>query len=196
MSSHHFVKEGQEPAILILDPVSFHTVESMLEWSPLIIVADLAVEVVLTWGIKIDVVISDTAATESMLEKLMPQTPVEFLHFASAADPATTAIEFLINTRHSAVAILASNPPALFDRLALVSHSITITVLNHEIRWSRIASGGYKKWLAKNTEIWIKGIHHLPPSVLDALGADRFKVVADGFLLLTQDDLFWVGEAL
>ena len=59
MSSHHFVKEGQEPALFILDNIPFQYAESLLEWVPLVMVADRALENVLHWGIKIDVVLQD-----------------------------------------------------------------------------------------------------------------------------------------
>ena len=47
MSSHHFVKEQQEPAVFILEVegISFETVAPLLEWSPTLLVAQEAVEV-------------------------------------------------------------------------------------------------------------------------------------------------------
>ena len=46
MSSHHFVKEQQEPAVFILDVegISFDTVAPLLEWSPTLLVVQEAVE--------------------------------------------------------------------------------------------------------------------------------------------------------
>ncbi len=52
MSSHHFVKEGQEPALFILDNIPFHYAESLLEWVPLVMVADRALGKCVTLGNK------------------------------------------------------------------------------------------------------------------------------------------------
>ena len=42
MSSHHFVKEGQEPALLIMDALSLALIEPLLEWAPQVIVCENA----------------------------------------------------------------------------------------------------------------------------------------------------------
>ena len=57
MSSHHFVKEDQEPALIIADAsaVSFEKIQELLEWSPTVIVMESSLEMVLSWGIKMDV---------------------------------------------------------------------------------------------------------------------------------------------
>ena len=60
MSSHHFVKEQQEPAVFILDAEHIHLdrISGLLEWVPTILVSEKALDRVLSWGIKIDVILA------------------------------------------------------------------------------------------------------------------------------------------
>ena len=56
MSSHHFVKEKQEPALIIADLDGFDEeyLGQLLEWSPTVLVPSHLVEKVISLGIKID----------------------------------------------------------------------------------------------------------------------------------------------
>lgn len=61
MSSHHIVRDDQEPALIIAngEACSLSLLNQLLEWSPLVIVLDSAIERVIELGIKIDVLIGD-----------------------------------------------------------------------------------------------------------------------------------------
>lgn len=61
MSSHHIVRDDQEPALIIANGAacSDELLGQLLEWSPLVIVLDSAIERVLNLGIKIDVLLGD-----------------------------------------------------------------------------------------------------------------------------------------
>lgn len=61
MSSHHYVKEGQEPALVIANGAacSYDILTSLMEWCPYIVVLDGAYERVSALQIKPDVVIGD-----------------------------------------------------------------------------------------------------------------------------------------
>lgn len=61
MSSHHIVRDDQEPALIIAngEACSIELLNQLLEWSPLVVVLDSAIERVLELGIKVDVLIGD-----------------------------------------------------------------------------------------------------------------------------------------
>src|SRR6188768_1189225 len=82
MSSHHFVKEGQEPALIIAngEACSTELLGQLLEWSPLVMVLDGAVLRVLELHIKIDVVLGDFDHNINMQELLKEQQPVKIIH--------------------------------------------------------------------------------------------------------------------
>lgn len=61
LSSHHIVRDEQEPALLIANGEScqFELLGQLLEWSPVVVVLDSAIWRVLDFGIKIDVLLGD-----------------------------------------------------------------------------------------------------------------------------------------
>lgn len=61
MSSHHIVFDDQEPALIIAngESCSNELLNQLLEWSPLVVVLDRAIDRVLQLGIKVDVLIGD-----------------------------------------------------------------------------------------------------------------------------------------
>lgn len=61
MSSHHIVRDDQEPALIIANGAecSKELLGQLLEWSPLVIVLDSAIERVVELGIKVDVLLGD-----------------------------------------------------------------------------------------------------------------------------------------
>lgn len=61
MSSHHIVRDDQEPALIIAngESCSQSLMQQLLEWSPLVIVLDSAIERVIQLNIKVDVLLGD-----------------------------------------------------------------------------------------------------------------------------------------
>ncbi|WP_294821623.1 thiamine diphosphokinase [uncultured Flavobacterium sp.] len=61
MSSHHIVRDDQEPALIIANGAecSSELMGQLLEWSPFVVVLDSAIERVMQLGIKVDVLLGD-----------------------------------------------------------------------------------------------------------------------------------------
>lgn len=61
MSSHHIVRDDQEPALIIAngEACSAELLNQLLEWNPLVVVLDSAITRVLELGIKVDILIGD-----------------------------------------------------------------------------------------------------------------------------------------
>ena len=82
MSSHHIVRDDQEPALIIANGASC-TIEllgQLLEWSPLVIVLDSAMERVLELGIKVDVLLGDFDRGFDPNYYKEKQFPLEIVH--------------------------------------------------------------------------------------------------------------------
>jgi thiamine pyrophosphokinase len=58
-SSHHIVRDDQEPALIIASCLRSELLGQLLEWSPLVIVLDSAMERVMKLDIKVDVLLED-----------------------------------------------------------------------------------------------------------------------------------------
>jgi thiamine pyrophosphokinase len=109
MSSHHFVKEGQEPALIIAngEACSTELVGQLLEWSPYIVVLDGAIYRVLELGIKIDVVLGDFDRAIDIDLLMKDQQPVEIIHTPDQnKTDLQKGIEFLIAKGYGSVNII------------------------------------------------------------------------------------------
>ncbi len=82
MSSHHIVREDQEPALIIANgaPCSKELMGQLLEWSPLVVVLDSAIERVLELGIKIDVLLGDFDREFNAEQYREAQYPLEIVY--------------------------------------------------------------------------------------------------------------------
>jgi thiamine pyrophosphokinase len=82
MSSHHIVRDDQEPALIIANGASCHEelLGQLLEWQPLVIVLDAAIERVLDLNIKVDVLLGDFDRGFDPNEILKSQFPIEIVH--------------------------------------------------------------------------------------------------------------------
>jgi hypothetical protein len=192
MSSHHFVKEGQEPALLIIDPLGLTLAEPLLEWSPLVVCSSYAVERVLDWGIKLDVVIAPENLVEELKPKLATQAPLKILS-SDNNHVLETALYFLITLKQPAVNILAKDETSLFSALENFTDKINISVITPSIRWSAISSD-YKKWLPSKSKIYLYNYHGSPTSDNLTNKNGYWEVAVDGFVELSGSRPFWLGE--
>lgn len=111
MSSHHFVKEDQEPALIIANGQACKNelLFSLLEWNPYVVVLDGAVERVLSLGIKFDALLGDFDRLGSDPEIFTAQPGVEIVHTPDQnKTDLEKAIEFLIQKNHKGVNIVWS----------------------------------------------------------------------------------------
>ncbi|WP_430612404.1 thiamine diphosphokinase [Flavobacterium sp. JP2137] len=81
MSSHHIVRDDQEPALIIANGASCspELMGQLLEWSPLIIVLDAAMDRVMQLGIKVDVLLGDFDRGYDPETYLSYQYPLEII---------------------------------------------------------------------------------------------------------------------
>jgi hypothetical protein len=194
MSSHHFVKEGQEAALVVVDPPQFHSIASVLEWSPLVIVFEDALDEVLSWSIKIDVVACAPASVDEMSRKLEHQAPTRFLTLAREGRDLEDVLDFLIQEDHSSVMVAQTNVDGIMDRLTSVQ-KIRLSLITGGIRWSLIATGSYDKWLSVGDGLMLRGV--FPQPTKGAIcESDRITATEDGVIHLKSPVAFWVGEKL
>ncbi|PAC27527.1 thiamine diphosphokinase [Flectobacillus sp. BAB-3569] len=82
MSSHHIIRDEQEPALIIAngEACSQELLGQLLEWSPLIVVLDSAIHRVLELGIKVDVLLGDFDRELDTDAIRSAQYPIEIVH--------------------------------------------------------------------------------------------------------------------
>ena len=191
MSSHHFVKENQEPALLILhtEAIPFEKVQELLEWSPTVIVTHASLEKVLGWGIKIDVVLTPAESIQSLTQTLRHQAPIQFVSFKDEHEIITNIIEFLKSSHQKAVNVLA-NSWVDFERLQ-------ITDLDCELffegkRWSFARDTKFRKWYEWDVQLYVYP-SAIKFSSISGAGIS-LRTENNGIVQLESVLPFWVGE--
>ncbi|MGL5113308.1 MAG: thiamine diphosphokinase [Flavobacterium sp.] len=109
MSSHHIVRDDQEPALIIANGASCQPdlLGQLLEWSPLVVVLDSAIERVLPLGIKIDVLLGDFDRDFNPEKYKTEQYPLEIVHTPDQnKTDLEKALDYLIERKIPAVNIV------------------------------------------------------------------------------------------
>ncbi|MFT4738509.1 MAG: hypothetical protein ACJAZM_001828 [Cyclobacteriaceae bacterium] len=175
MSSHHIVRDEQEPALLVLDLQSFATemLGLLLEWSPTVMCGEVGFEQLVQRGIKVDVAIVSESFVESNQEALSLQSPIVVIP-SEAKSVLGVGLNHLKRGDHRSVNIVSEvSPESVFHDLEHDSHGLDVTIWKGNERHTRVSKGRFQKWLpkgaifrsyglAKNTEITVVQLDENP----------------------------------
>jgi thiamine pyrophosphokinase len=109
MSSHHIVRDDQEPALIIANGAacSKELLGQLLEWSPLVVVLDSAIERVIELGIKVDVLLGDFDRGFDPEYYRNIQYPLEIVHTPDQdKTDLEKALDYLIERKFPAVNVI------------------------------------------------------------------------------------------
>ena len=109
MSSHHIVRDDQEPALIIANGAecSRELLGQLLEWSPIVIVLDSAMDRVLDLNIKVDVLLGDFDRGFDADYYKEKQFPLEIVHMPNQdKTDLEKAFDYLIEKGHKAVNVI------------------------------------------------------------------------------------------
>ena len=195
MSSHHFVKEDQEPVLLILNTVGipFAKFQELLEWSPTVIVSEESLPHVITWGIKIDVVLCTQASEDRLREELLDQVPIKIISFSDTEKLLSAASNFLKASKCKAVNILIDEMKQLDSLTSFVS--MDVEVFCNSRRLVYIQSGSFEKWMPQGAQLYT--YPDLLKKKLSTTGLSSDLIcLQDGRVSIGLDEKFWIGEEL
>jgi hypothetical protein len=194
MSSHHFVKEGQEPALLIMSNVSMERTQPLLEWSPLILVAAEALEKVLSWGIRVDAVVLSHHDEQYVRQRLSEFQAVDLILITNNDDLLPACVGFATRRLHSELNILCHH---LEEVLSYMRHTdvMRMTVLADDYRW--IFARSYRKWVSAGTLFKIDAGDNEPEVRVSGLvwRAESMMAEKDGFICVSSPNPLWIGES-
>jgi thiamine pyrophosphokinase len=187
MSSHHIIREKQEPALLILSLHSFseELLGQLLEWSPTVIVNTDTYLKVDNLGIKIDALISNH------LEESV-QTHVKLIQIGDD-QPVEAVLKYLINHDYTAVNIIA-------DHIDLKDYYIFTDKINMVIyqgmRKIYAVSSNFSKWMPAGEILEIIGNPiDLKYSGLKEVDSLKYQTTHDGFFNLHfQQPFLFIAE--
>jgi thiamine pyrophosphokinase len=184
MSSHHIIREKQEPALLVLGMDGFddELLGQLLEWSPTVMVSDIMAEKLNAYGIKVDWIITNDIDGDI-------QSDVKFLNVNN--EPlVSAALKHLTSNNYPAVNVV-TDELNLDDYMPFI-HKINLVIFYNNQKIYPVTSG-YSKWkpageiielLSKATNLQFAG--------LDRLSGTSFKTQQDGFFTLKFDNPFIV----
>lgn len=189
MSSHHIVREKQEPALFILD---FDNLEEehlgqLLEWSPTVLVAQNMYEIIASMGIKIDAVICNKHIKEEFQES------IQILYITDIDDTLNVGINFFINQKYPAVNLICNN----FNIASIYQYvnKIDLVVFTNNKKYYPIKKG-FTKWSVANLIIEVFG-SKFNSQGLKHLYKSKFITLNDGFFSLTfKDEFLFLAEDL
>jgi len=187
MSSHHVVREKQEPALLILEVADFEEehLGQLLEWSPTVLVNDETAEKLYSLGIKFDVLLTQNPAT--FLQEHLQIVPV-------GEDALRAGLQFLTDEKYPAVNIIAGKR-SMADFLPYADQITLVIFSNHQKIYP--VNSGFSKWKTAGEIIeTIETPADLEQSGLDQINQHQFKTLKDGFFTLqfAQPFLFIAEE--
>jgi hypothetical protein len=202
MSSHHFVKEQQEPAVFILEAegISFDAVAPLLEWSPTLLVAQEAVEVVISWGIKIDVILATSSFQEENSYLLEEQYPLRFLTVSSVST-LEEGVHYLLTSQHKGVHLVGFNHQN-HQQLEEKIFDLDLTLLDGDWKYYPVKEGRFSKWFVPS-EIRLLASENQLVEVSNTDGSLLFPVcyltqleVPEGNSTCSSTGIFWIGERI
>lgn len=172
MSSHHIIREKQEPALLILSLEGFPDdwLGQLLEWSPTVLATAEVAEDLQSLDTKVDIILGDEQMPTQEHVRLVP---------ISNGDALTTALNLLIAEGYPAVNIISNkfNSEALRPFLEKLD-----VVIYHQQQKIIAVRPGFSKWLPAHRTVQI--MEHLPGLVytnLAPLTENVYKTIQDGW---------------
>jgi thiamine pyrophosphokinase len=189
MSSHHIVREKQEPALLVLglDDFPDELLGQLLEWSPTVIVTADTADALVSRGIKIDWII--TNGSDEIV-----QSDVKLM--STGEDNLTdAALKYLSENDYTAVNIVT-------DELKLsdyehFANKIDLVIFNGGQKIYPVVNG-FRKWKPAGEIIKLHGpVPGLAVQGIQHLAGESYKTTHDGFFCINFDGPFlFVAEEL
>jgi thiamine pyrophosphokinase len=190
MSSHHIVRDEQEPALLAPNArwLRNETLASLLEWSPTIVVPAGEVEVLTTLGIKPDVVV---ATHEEKIQHAVAWeafAPLTILERTSEQPAVIAALHYLLANKYKAVNIFSSPFDLSLSEFALFFANMDIVFYSETSRWLWIRQGKYSKWLPAGTGLSIKSLDEPQEFMWSGFTSKPSKQLLDKATLSVEKD--------
>jgi thiamine pyrophosphokinase len=209
MSSHHIVRDDQEPALIIANGASCdpELLGQLLEWSPLVIVLDSAMERVMKLDIKVDVLLGDFDRNFDADYYKKNQYPIEIVH---TPDQSKTdlekAFDYLYERKIPAVNVIwatgkrTDHTITNLTNIVRYREKLKIVILDDHSKVF-LLSKRFEKWYTANTPISLIPVGHVTgihsENLFYALQNDSLTigyrtgssnhVVKDGIVIIEHD---------
>lgn len=211
MSSHHIVRESQEPALLILqaDHLGSAHIGPLLEWSPSIVVMVPALQKTALSGIKTDVIVFPEEKAAEVNEEAQNQAPVMLVPVKKEEDPLLKALQYLAGKGQQAVNILlksVAENEKLLKVLVDQQFIANVVLLDDKEKWALCRSGNFTKWYPAGEKTGVLPADEYFPFSATGFTEDIkntpvkgrriFMTSHTGTITIESKTSFWVSEQL
>lgn len=186
MSSHHIVRDQQEPALVIEDITNIDqdTLYQLLEWSPMIICNQASYEKLAPLNIKVDRIYSNELVH---CQTFTFQHPIiqNFLD---------EAIALLQKEGYTSANLIVSNAYPI-NNCIFVENGLTLVIFQKGMRYYRVKPP-FKKWKRANELVTI--IVDCPIGKVTGLKLiehNIYETIQDGFFIVENESSLLIGEA-
>jgi thiamine pyrophosphokinase len=164
MSSHHIIREKQEPALIIAngEACSDELLGQLLEWSPFIVVLDSAIHRVLELGIKVDVLLGDFDRGIDIVKIVQNQYPIEVIHTPDQdKTDLEKAFDFLVERGFPAVNVVWATGKRADHTLSNITNIVSyksklqiVLIDDYSVIFPLLPlPNSFQKWYSKGTPI-------------------------------------------
>jgi len=178
MSSHHIVRDDQEPALIIANGAACNPelLGQLLEWSPLVVVLDSAIERVIELGIKVDVLLGDFDRGFDPEFYKTSQYPLEIVHTPDQdKTDLEKAFDYLIERKIPAVNVVwatgkrADHTITNLTQIVRYRDLLKIVILDDHSKIFLLPTK-FEKWYTANTPISL-----IPIGVVNGISSTNLK---------------------
>ncbi|NME67489.1 hypothetical protein [Flammeovirga aprica] len=196
MSSHHIVRDDQEPAVLIdtLDDTQFPLLYSLLEWSPIVIASEQSYEKLLSLDIKIDVIFYKKNK-DNISENMTRQN--EFFKLVHYNDQLLeTVLKWLSGQKHFALNFITDQLEAEHHKLLKgQNHINTLVIFVNSFKYILNTVSPYEKWIPKGVELIVDDTVEATENLVSKVNG-KYSVEKDGVIKVFHQGKLIIGEKL
>jgi thiamine pyrophosphokinase len=182
LSSHHIVRDQQEPALILadLDAFPFDLLGQLLEWAPFTVCGDEALDQALKYEINLDVVYTHRQNAEVLLSHF---PGVQILR--PNENWLEEAISFLMSKGHKAVNVIVSEGFEDLDLMHRISRHMLVDVISPTMKYVRI-EGEFSKWMTAGSRLKVLGIEQFQVTGAEVNGTE-ITVISDGLVKIQSE---------
>ncbi len=201
MSSHHFVKEFQEPALLILslEEEGIGKLESLLEWAPYVIVHENVFADVLNKEIKIDAVLCQKVNRELILNLIEMQWNIDLFEIELTDNLIEKSLRIIEKNGGRNLNVFDTENTLTIDFQLFESASSQIIIFSDPFKWHLPNELKFEKWLPEQTQLKFKLEENQILEIegkYNQLSASEITTTADGLISICskQNKKWLIGE--
>jgi hypothetical protein len=158
------------------------------------------VDLVLSWGIKIDVILATSSFQKENMQLLEEQYPLRFLT-VSASQSLEEGLHYLVASQHKGVHLVGLDHLQCLQ-LEEKTNFLDLTLVDGDWKYYPVKGGKFSKWFAPS-EIRLLATESQPLEISNANGQLLFPVqyltqieVPEGTSTFSSTGIFWIGERI